>query len=92
MKMQKCPPVNLHTMSLLTVAGDCQCDQHNRDANERAAEAQMEARNRLVMRFLPFVYLEDQNLDPVTLMDRVAERLWIAANKEKQRRKSLQDA
>src|ERR1700686_4174980 len=39
-----------------------------------------------------FIYLEDQNLEPVTLMERVAERLWIAANQEKQRRKSLQDA
>jgi hypothetical protein len=67
-----------------------QCDQHLRNANERAADEQIEARRRLVMRFLPFIWLEDQNLDTAALMKRVAVRLWVAARAERERRATLQ--
>lgn len=86
------PPVNLHSMLLApatTTVGDQQCDQHNRDANEVAAAEQIEARRRLVMRFLPFIWLEDQNLDTATLMETVALRLSDAANAERLRRRML---
>jgi hypothetical protein len=63
-----------------------QCDQHRRDRNERAAQAQIDARYRLILRFAPFIWLEDQNLEPVTLMETVAARLLAEAEAEKIRR------
>jgi hypothetical protein len=80
-----------HDIQLLdhTEAGDSQCDQHLRSRNERLALEHIETRNSLVMHFLPFIWLQDQNLEPVALMETVAERLMMAADEERQRRKAL---
>ena len=72
-----------------TTVGHKQADQHRRDRDAIAAQQQSDTRDKLVMRFLPFIWLEDQNLEPVTLMETVAERLWVTAQKERQRRKSI---
>lgn len=37
-----------------------------------------EAPERMILRFMPFIQLRDQNLEPVTLMETVAERLSTA--------------
>lgn len=89
--MRALPPINLYNATLLTETevDDLQCDQHLRNRNERKAEEYIEARNRLILRFTPFIWLEDQNLDPVELMEMVADRLCQAANQERERRAAL---
>ncbi len=54
-------------------------DQHRRDANEVEADRLIAARRKLLERFLPFVWLEDQNRPPAELLEVVAARMYEAA-------------
>lgn len=54
-------------------------DRHRRDANEVEADRLIQARRDLLLRFLPFVWLEDQNLPPAELLETVAARLYDGA-------------
>jgi len=73
-----------------TESGAVQCDPHLREKNEQRGQEQIMARNRLVFRFLPFIWLQDERLEPVELMKTVALRLWRAAEAEENRRKQTQ--
>jgi hypothetical protein len=81
-------PINLYNANLLstTEADDLHCDIHRRNENERRAQQQIDARNRLILRFTPFILLTDQNREPVDLMETVAKRLMDAARLERERR------
>ena len=82
------PPINLHNVHLLSPADEraLQCDQHRRDADNRAGKAQNKTRKRLVKKLTPFVWLEDENLDVAIFAERVAERLLNWAKEERARR------
>lgn len=73
----------------LTEDGVVQCDLHLRVENEKRAWEHIHARNKLLYRFLPFVWLQDQNLEPIELLETVAGRLLEAAQEERERRQSL---
>ena len=73
------------TADHLTVVGNTQADQHNRDKNEERAQEHIDARNRLVRRLLPFIYYDDRNLAPVTLLETIGQRLLDEAKAERQR-------
>jgi hypothetical protein len=48
------------------------------------------AHQHLIIKFAPLIWPEDERLqDPVKLMETVAERLWTAAQNEKDRRTRL---
>lgn len=70
--------------------GVIQCDQHRRDDNEKRAQERIDAHYRLVLRFIPFIWHEDQRLDPVEMMESVAGRLTYAAQEERERRSAQQ--
>lgn len=74
----------------LDTNSDLQADLHRRQHDDQVADELIKARNRLLAAFLPFVWYEDRNLDPVELMEQVANRLLLAAGVEKQRRFLLQ--
>ena len=75
-----------HQVTQGTAFGDAQCDQHNRNRNDEAAARMAGAHTKLVMKFSPFIRLSDEKLEPVKLMETVADRLWLAAKRERQRR------
>lgn len=50
-------------------------DHHRRTANDVEADRLIAARRTLLLRFLPFVRLEDQNLPPADLLEIVGCRL-----------------
>lgn len=85
-------PINLLNVQQLHEYGLVQCDQHRRDRNAQREKELHDARIHLVLRFTPFIWLEDENLEPVTLMETVAVRLMEAAQEERERRKELQAA
>jgi hypothetical protein len=83
-------PINLHNAHLRTEAGYLQCDPHRRRANDERERQMEEAHQRLIMRFAPFIWPDDERIqDPVKLMETVAERLWTGAQNEKDRRTRL---
>jgi hypothetical protein len=69
-----------------TALGVAQCDLHNRKKNDEATARMATAHTKLVMKFSPFIRLSDEKLEPVKLMETVADRLWLAAKRERQRR------
>jgi len=80
-------PINLYNAHLLTETGHVQCDPHRRRTNDLRERQMEEAHQHLIMKFAPFIWPEDERLqDPVKLMETVAERLWTAAQNEKDRR------
>lgn len=54
-------------------------DDHRRTANDVEADRLIAARRTLLLRFLPFVLLEDQNREPADLLETVAKRLFEEA-------------
>lgn len=54
-------------------------DDHRRTANDVEQDRLIAARRTLLLRFLPFVRLEDQNLPPAVLLETVAGRLQAEA-------------
>lgn len=62
------------------VPGSVPEDDHRRTANDVEADRLIAARRALLLRFLPFVRLEDQNLAPVELLKTVARRLYDEAD------------
>ena len=85
-------PINLHNANVLTESGHIQCDAHRRRANDERERQMEEAHQRLIMRFAPFIWPEDERIqDPVQLMETVAERLWTGARNEKDRRVRLEE-
>lgn len=81
-------PINLYNANLLSIeeADERQCDYHRRHEDERRAQAQIDARTRLILRFTSFIFLQDQNREPVDLMETVGKRLLEAAQLERERR------
>jgi hypothetical protein len=85
-------PINLRNAQVLTESGHIQCDAHRRRANDERERQMEEAHQRLIMRFAPFIWPEDERIqDPVKLMETVAERLWTGAQNEKDRRARLEE-
>jgi len=81
--------LSLDDVQELNEQGVVQCDIHRRSLNEQRAGEQINARNKLLYRFLPFVWLEDQNLPPIDLMETVGNRLLDAARRERENLKGI---